>query len=170
MGGTQTHTHTVKQCGVHVRRVRFRADLIMVTPHLGAAVAARRWLRPSLDAQWDEQSERWHTSRRRVNSNKRRLSVKAHWRHSHSASTELPVQPKKLKKKKIMAEADRADVILQPVVFMCLHTVTSQRHMNDKFDWTHGSWTAWRFHTRLPPSVRVVRLVFQVDLHRLNFN
>lgn len=61
-----------------------------------------------------------------------------------------------------MAEADRADVILQPVVFVCLHTVTSQRHMNDKFDWTHGSWTAWRF----PP---LVRLVFQMDLHRLNF-
>lgn len=86
-----THTHT------HIHQVAliqpvFEGRFNHGDTHLGAVVAAWRWLQPSLGARWDEQSEYWHTSRRHVNSNQRCLSVNAPRSQKTDAAATQPLQ------------------------------------------------------------------------------
>ena len=105
-----THTHLNSRACKHTRQLTRRCTLHTQTAfegrfnhgdtHLGAVVAAWRWLWPSLDARRDEQSEHWHTSRRHVNSNQRCLSVNAPRSRQTDAGAALPLQSCRLSQNK----------------------------------------------------------------------
>lgn len=73
--GACKHTSSRTHADAHYTQTVFEGRCNHGDTHLRAVVATWRWLRPCLDAQRDEQSQHWHTSRRHVNSNHQCLSV-----------------------------------------------------------------------------------------------
>lgn len=88
--GACKHTSSRSHADAHYTQTVFEGRCNHGDTHLRAVVAAWRWLRLSLNARRDEQSEHWHTSRRHVNSNQRYLSVKARRSRQTDATATLP--------------------------------------------------------------------------------